>query len=43
MNEDFKVLLLNLPIPILLLADKQVTLSNNETKKLLSIATESKD
>ena len=43
MNEDFKALLLNLPIPILLLSDKQVTLSNNETKKLLSLPNEAKD
>ena len=37
MYADFKQLLLNLPIPILVLDDKTVKISNNETKRLLSL------
>ncbi len=43
MYADFKSLLLNLPIPILLLEDKNVKLSNKETKKLLSLNNECLD
>lgn len=37
MCEDLRSLLLNLPIPILVLDNSSVHLSNNETKKLLSL------
>lgn len=43
MYTDFKSLLHKLPIPVLVLDDKAVKLSNNETKKLLSLDLESLD